>query len=212
MASVGSSSNANGVRLRDGGRPPPLTLSSNAVPALERIVHGEHDLGDPGGTFAAWKLIRNVPSGATHGLWPASANDGTAVCAPADGAKAATPATDEHHHREGDDVGAGSQGPPEDAQARGEVSKPNERYSASARSFASCVLTYTRSPPCFHTQAMPSADEGVAPAARTRGRVHCHPLEVAVPAGDAGDRVRDDRGRRHGPLGSGCWAWRRARP
>ena len=126
LASVGSSSNANGVRLRDGGRPPPLTLSSNAV----RLSSGSCTVSttrDPGGTFAAWKLIRNVPSGATHGLWAASANDGTTVCAPADGANAATPATEDTTTTRVTRTAPDHRDRPRTHRPAGMVSKPNER-------------------------------------------------------------------------------------
>ena len=82
---------------------------------------------DPGGTFAAWKLIRNVPLGATHGLWAASANDGAAVCAPADGAEGGDAGDGGHHHHEGDEDATDHRDRPRTHRPAGMVSKPNER-------------------------------------------------------------------------------------
>ncbi len=65
-------------------------LSSNAVrdPNASCTVTAT---SEPGGTFAAEKRMRKPLPGATHGLWPASTNDGAAACATAGAGAATTP-------------------------------------------------------------------------------------------------------------------------
>ncbi len=205
-ASVGSASNANGVRLRDGGRLPPFTLWSNAVRDCNESWTVSTTCA-PAGTSVARNLMRKSPFGATHALCPASANVGTA-CAPAGAvpvtsaaaviARIATAAASRLRARTASRLRArtasrGSQRPAEDAQARGEDVEPERAVQRErrVRSPTACSRRRGRRPASRSNPGASATRERPHPREPGVG-VHRDALQVAVAAGDTGDRVGDD--------------------